>query len=263
MVAVRRAGKPYVWPDRRPTGAIMEPVLAELLPPEAGVAEVFGDSGPAGLLPEEEAIVAGASSRRRREFATGRYCAHQALAKLGVTGKPVLTGANREPLWPAGIVGSITHCPGYWAAAVARDDEYASIGIDAEPNLPLPARVLEVIALPQEVARLPALAAAGPRVCWDRLLFCAKESVFKAWFPVTGRWLGFSDADVVIERAGATFTATLLALGPQPGDGVPGTLAGRLAVSRGLLLTAVTVPPGARPSSARHRFVPPLADHDR
>ncbi len=227
------------------------PVLGELLPPGVGVAEEFGNSVPGRLFPEEEAIVAGASGARRREFATGRHCAHQALAKLGITGTPVLAGTNREPLWPAGIVGSITHCPGYRAAAVARERECASLGIDAEPNQPLPAGVLDVIALPQEVPRLPVLAAAAPGVCWDRLLFCAKESVFKAWFPVARRWLDFGDADIVIDQARAAFTATLLVPGPRLPNGRLSELTGRFAVSHGLLLAAVALPPVAQPRPAR------------
>jgi 4'-phosphopantetheinyl transferase EntD len=76
-------------------------------------------------------------------------------------------------------------------------------------------------------------------VCWDRLLFSAKESVYKAWFPLTGRWLGFEDADVTITPDG-TFTARLLAelTETQP----PASFAGRWLASGGLILTAIVVP---------------------
>ena len=62
-------------------------------------------------------------------------------------------GAKREPLWPAGVVGSITHCDGYRAAAVARATDLATVGIDAEPHEPLPDGVLAAIALPAEPPR--------------------------------------------------------------------------------------------------------------
>jgi 4'-phosphopantetheinyl transferase EntD len=65
--------------------------------------------------------------------------------------------------------------------AVALKEDVASIGVDAEPNDVLPNGVLDVIAKAPERAALPALDAAMPGVSWDRLLFCAKEAVYKAW----------------------------------------------------------------------------------
>jgi 4'-phosphopantetheinyl transferase EntD len=227
-------------------------MLTELLPPAASAAEAFDDDTPSPLFPAEEAIVAVAVDKRRREFATARRCAHEALAKLGISGTPVLSGSNREPLWPAGIVGSITHCQGYRAAVVARQQDLAGVGIDAEPHAALPSGVLEVIALPQEVRRLAGLSAADPDRCWDRLLFCAKESVYKAWFPLARRWLGFHEADIVIDPAGATFRAALLVPGPRYGETTLGKFTGRFAVSNGLVLTAVVVPPPG-PAGTAHR----------
>ena len=182
--------------------------------------------------------------KRRREYATARRSAREALAKLGVPGAPLLSGKNREPLWPDGVVGSITHCQGYRAAVVAQQQDLASVGIDAEPHGPLPAGVLGVVALPQEVSRLAELSASDQECCWDRLLFCAKESVYKAWFPLARRWLGFHEADIVIDPDAGTFTATLLVPGPRLGGGTVDGFTGRFAVSNGLALTAVAVPPG-------------------
>ncbi|MFC6986559.1 4'-phosphopantetheinyl transferase superfamily protein [Streptomyces cirratus] len=62
--------------------------------------------------------------------------------------------------------------------------------------------------LPAERDHLRELAAAHPGVFWDRLLFCAKEAVYKAWYPATGVWLGFRDATVALSPDG-TFTCTL------------------------------------------------------
>jgi 4'-phosphopantetheinyl transferase EntD len=220
-------------------------VLTGLLPSTVSVAEAFGDETPSPLLPGEEAAVGNAVARRRLEFATGRRCAREALAKLGVPGAPIPSGPNREPVWPPGIVGSLTHCAGYRAAAVAREQDLASVGIDAEPHAPLPPGVLGMIALPQEAARLAGLTAADPAACWDRLLFCAKESVYKAWFPLAHRWLGFSDADVTLDPGNGTFAATLLAPGPRYGSGTLNAFTGRFALRGGLILTAVAVqPPG-------------------
>ena len=213
-------------------------MIEEILPAAVASAETFTDLPHAALLPQEAAIVERASDKRRREFTVGRECARIALGKLGVAPAPILIGERGAPRWPEGIVGSITHCDGYRAAAVAYADDVAAIGLDAEPDDPLPRGVLDVISLPAERARLAALAGEGSAVCWDRLLFSAKESVYKAWFPLTGRWLGFEDADVTITPAG-TFTARLVAE-PQP----PWTasFAGRWLASGGLILTAIAVP---------------------
>ena len=85
----------------------------------------------------------------------------------------------------------MTHCAGYRAAARRpRPATWPRVGIDAEPHGPLPDGVLDAIALARGAAALARLAA-RPDVRWDRLLFSAKESVYKAWFPLTRRWLGF------------------------------------------------------------------------
>jgi 4'-phosphopantetheinyl transferase EntD len=179
---------------------------------------------------------------RRREFTTGRACARAALAKLGLPPVPIVPGFRGAPQWPAGVTGSITHCAGYRASAVAHLADVAAVGLDAEPHGPLPDGVLERIAVPQELAWLPGLAAAVPGVPWDRLLFCAKESVYKAWFPLTRRWLGFEQAAVTVEPEAGTFTARLL----EPAEALDGrrlaSFAGRWLVRDGLVLTAITVP---------------------
>ena len=217
-------------------------MIEEILPATAACAEAFADPPDVVLFPAEEALVAAAAVGRRREFATARNCARTALAKLGVPPAPVLRGERGEPRWPSGIVGSITHCAGYRAAAVAHARDAATIGVDAENDEPLPEGVLDIVAVPIEQQRLRHLAAAAPGTCWDRLLFSAKESVYKAWFPLTGRWLGFHDADVTIDAAGGTFDVRLLAPAADDG-GIPlSGFAGRWLAEGGLILTAVTVP---------------------
>ena len=165
-------------------------MLSSLLPAEVAVAEAFDDLEDAVLFPGEEAAIERAVPKRRREYTTTRHCARLALARLGLPPTAIRSGGNREPLWPDGVVGSMTHCDGYRAAAVARSGSVAGVGVDAEPHAPLPDGVFDTIARPDEVPMLAALAAARPEVWWDRLLFSAKESVYKAWFPVAGRWLG-------------------------------------------------------------------------
>jgi 4'-phosphopantetheinyl transferase EntD len=169
-----------------------ENVIRQILPSTI-VSVERSDTSTGVLLPEEEVLVEGAVPNRIAEFATGRTCAREAFTLLGMPVRPVLRGPAREPLWPKGIVGSITHCDGYYAAALAFRKDIVSVGIDAERNEPIPSDVLAMIAQDQEVQYLNRWKHLND-ICWDRLLFSAKESLYKAWYPLTKSWLGFKDA---------------------------------------------------------------------
>ncbi|MFE2753109.1 4'-phosphopantetheinyl transferase [Actinosynnema sp. NPDC059335] len=217
-------------------------MITDLLPPPVSAVDSFGDPDGVRLFPEEEEHVARAVDKRRREFATARHCARTALTALGFRPGPLLPGPNREPLWPEGVVGSITHCNGYRAAAVGLASQVWTIGIDAEPNAPTPDGVLNAIAVPGELARMGELRAAGDKVAWDRLLFSAKETVYKAWFPLARKWLGFEDAEVTINPDDGTFTARIL-IEPPLVDGVPlDGFTGRWLAREGFVVTAIAVP---------------------
>ncbi|MFF3443925.1 4'-phosphopantetheinyl transferase [Streptosporangium sp. NPDC002721] len=220
-------------------------MIEGLLPGEARSSEVFDDSRPCALFLEEEAVISRSTEKRRREFTTGRWCARDALSRLGYPPVPVLPGMKGAPVWPPGVVGSITHCPGYRAAAVARSGDVTTLGIDAEPNKPLPSGVLEVITVDEELGRVTDLLRRDPSVRWDRLLFSAKESVYKAWFPLDPLReprLDFKEASISFDPARCGFRARLLAEGPRLGDGVElEEFSGRWLVGRGLVITAVAV----------------------
>ncbi|MGF7236329.1 MAG: 4'-phosphopantetheinyl transferase family protein [Frankia sp.] len=222
-------------------------MLLRIVPAAVAAAEEFGDPPEAALFPAEEALIARAVDKRRREFTTARYCARRALAELGRPPTPILRGERGAPGWPPGIVGSLTHCDGYRAAAVARAEDLAAIGIDAEPHAPLPDGVLESITRPEERRWLAAAHAADPTVCWDRLVFCVKEAVYKTWFPLTGRWLGFEDATVSIDPGTATFGVRLLVPGPVVADVQLDQFTGRWVVDRGLIVTAIALAQPASP----------------
>lgn len=216
-------------------------MLERLLPASVAVAQTRIEITDPPLFPEEEQLVARAVEKRRREFASGRACARRALAQLGLEPGPILSGEKGEPRWPPGVVGSITHCEGYRGCAVARREDLVSIGVDAELDAPLPAGLLADIALPEERQRLAALARQEPGVSWDRLLFSAKESVYKAWFPLAGRWLGFEDASLELDPGDRSFAAHLLVPGPKLGGDVLRGLSGRWAIGEGTLFTAIAV----------------------
>ena len=217
-------------------------MIGGLLPKVVRTAEAYGDVLDEPPFPGEADLIATAVEVRRREFITTRRCARQALALLGLPPAPIRPGGRREPLWPAGVVGSLTHCTGYRAAAVARAAEVSSVGIDAEPHRPLPTGVLQAVVADGDAEALRRVTSGDPATHWDRLLFSAKESVYKAWFPLTGRWLGFEDARLEIDPATRTFTAHLLVPGGRL-DGAPPltALSGSFLIARGLVVTAVVI----------------------
>jgi 4'-phosphopantetheinyl transferase EntD len=219
-------------------------VIESLLPAAVVAVEARDDLEGEPPFPGEEDLIAKAVPGRRGEFVTARRCARQALTTLGF-GAPVIgRGPQREPLWPAGVAGSLTHCAGYRAAAVARTADIASLGIDAEPHAPLPTGVGGQVILPAEAEMLGHLAGTHPGTHWDRLLFSAKESVYKTWFPLTGRWLGFEEAQLSLDPGTASFTARILVDAPVRG------FSGRYLIADGLIMTAVWQPGSADRSPA-------------
>ena len=217
-------------------------MIGDILPPKVVAEEAFGDLPDTVLFAEEEAVIAKAVDKRRREFITARACARSALARLGLPPTPIPRGAAGAPQWPAGVVGSITHCDGYRACAVAHENDIVTIGLDAEPHDELPDGVLKAVSLAPERERLAELTAAVPGVCWDRLLFCVKESVYKAWFPLTGRWLGFEEACVDFDPASQSFAARLLVAGPVVNGHALTGFTGRWLIGNGLIVTAIVIP---------------------
>ena len=184
--------------------------LAGILPAGAVLAVWGLDAEATDLLPIERAAVARAVTSRRLEFARGRACARAALAALGRDPVAVPVGPDREPLWPEGVVGSITHAGERVAAVVAPASGLAGIGIDVEARRPLTAEVRAKVVLPEDRV---AVGDAGPLV-----VFSAKEAVFKALFPTTRVWMGFDAVILEEEPEGGRLRARPSGLSPaSPG----------------------------------------------
>ncbi|MFI7436567.1 4'-phosphopantetheinyl transferase superfamily protein [Micromonospora haikouensis] len=217
--------------------------MRDLLPPEVAVAVAGGDDGDGELLPAERACLGErAVERRRRDFTAGRVCARRALARLGVPAVAVPAAPDRSPVWPPGVVGTITHTPGYCAAAVARADEIRSVGMDAERHRELNPGVRRLVGLPEEwddCARLPDTAP------WPVVLFSAKETVYKVWHPIVGTWLDFHDARVELDPDSGLFTARIspARLDAAPVPDPPATVTGRFAVDADVVRTAAILLP--------------------
>lgn len=190
------------------TEASVQRALGELLPSHVAVAVLGPDDEPAGLHADEDAAVGErAVPRRRREFALGRTATRRALASLGIEPQAIPRGPQREPQWPTGVVGSITHTAGWAIAAVARADTCGGVGIDLEHRDAWFEGLADEIAFGPEADRLRALPP-SERPAATLELFAAKESVYKAFFPRVGRYFGFEAARV--QPVGDGLTAELV-----------------------------------------------------
>lgn len=159
----------------------------------------------AATLPQVEAQYLEAMiPQRRQEFTAGRSCARLALARLGGPAASIPRDIDRAPQWPDGFVGSITHCHGFCAAAVARDQLVRGLGIDAEVVTPMDAEMARLVWSEGEKEDLPRLA--PELVCgWAKLLFSIKESLFKCLCqPLNASLIDFRDLRVSLGPQGPT-----------------------------------------------------------
>ena len=216
-------------------------MLEMILPAEVESQECFGEPPGGFLFPEEEQIIARAVAVRRREYATVRSCARSCLNRLGYPPVPILPGVGGAPTWPAGVQGSMTHCAGYAAAAVGPVPQISAIGIDAEPDVPLPDGVLDLIATAAERDSLAVAGMEPGSPNWDRLLFSAKEAVYKAWFPLAGEWLDHQQAEIIFDPRDGTFAALLSRDGLIVNGHHVRRLHGGWIRDQGILLTAVVL----------------------
>ena len=187
-------------PSRRRSGgqAALEQTLSSLFVPGAVVVVATPDMY-AGTLPLSEQVgTERMVESRLRQFTAGRVSARHALAKLGTPVSGIPRGPNLVPKWPLGVVGSITHCDGLCVAVVAHASDCGSIGIDAEPATPLDSDLHDSVCRPAERDHLQGLPPL-PGIDWPKVVFSAKESFYKAWFPVAGTPLDFTDVELTVD----------------------------------------------------------------
>ncbi len=166
-----------------------------LFPPEVIMVTATPQMWESPVLQAEEQLIAQASSKRQREFRAGRHCAHTALQQLGLAKQAILRDANRAPLWPKGYLGSISHCQDLCIAACAKQHPIISLGLDAEPMQPIKPGVEQYIQTKAEMAYLKSLVPRLP----ERLVFSAKESLYKCFYPLLKTFFGFHTVEIVID----------------------------------------------------------------
>jgi len=182
--------------ERNP--AALSAGLTGLFPAGVAVAELRDPGDPGLLSAAERYHVRQAVRKRVQEFAAGRLCARRALAEFRVENFDLHVAVDRQPLWPDGMLGSITHTAGLCAAVVAPRRTLAAVGMDSEIVGHVTADIWPAICGPQEADWLRSLPA-SERAAAVTLIFSAKEAFYKCQYPVTGEWLDFHD--LVVEPA--------------------------------------------------------------
>ena len=219
----------------RPAGPAQEKWAADqvstLFDPRVVVETGHVDRIEGRLFPKEAACVTRAVGSRRREFTCGRLCARRALGRLEIENFPLVAGADRAPLWPPGVVGSISHTAGLVGVVLARSGLVAGLGLDFEAATPLDPDLVETICTSGELAQIggrPDPASTN----WPKVLFSIKESVFKCVSPVVGRFFGFHEVEIRVAEHGQFQVRSRL---PELPGGLG--LRGRFAVSGGLVFS--------------------------
>lgn len=182
--------------------------LAMALGPHIGVVCAGVDGDPERLWPIEWDAVRNAIPRRRREFAAGRTAAREAMTLVGLTPAAIPCAADRSPIWPDDVVGSITHTANVCVAVAGRRHQVHALGIDIEEDRPMDRTLWPIICTPEELAVLTTQPL-SERGRWVTRLFCAKEAFYKWQYPQTGRMLEFSDVQVAFSADQHSFRAWL------------------------------------------------------
>ncbi len=179
-------------PQNTPSPNLRSEELSPLFPKGVVVIERRPPGDPKDLKPVESHYVARARAKRLQEFAAGRACARAALAEFGIHDVELPAAADRQPLWPQGFTGSITHTQGFCAAAVALRSEILCLGLDSEiVGAPTP-DIWSTVCRAEELEWVESLPAAAQSAAVT-LVFSAKEAFYKAQYPLVCEWLDFHD----------------------------------------------------------------------
>jgi len=221
--------------------AARDPWIGDLFGPDVQVGSLLIEAAdPSALPPAEAALAARFAPRRRREFAAGRQCARRLLAELGAGEPLLLVAEHRAPGWPSDVVGSISHGAGLCVVAVARRGAVRGLGVDVESDAPL-AEALRRRACSDGEARL--LAGVGPEQAGRiaKLLFSAKEAVYKCVHPLLQQPLGLRAVEIRLEPQARRFRARALAAAAPGAAALVGAVEGAYAARAGRVLAGATL----------------------
>lgn len=150
-------------------------------------------------VPFADEILPNASAGRVAEFQAGRRAARRAMAALGVKPVSIPMASDRSPIWPSGLVGSISHCKGACLAVVSHADRIRGLGLDVEPMVDLPPDTWGIVLRPEEIS---AIGADAGKLALQ--IFVAKEAVYKAQYPISKCLFDFQTIRILFVEAGFT-----------------------------------------------------------
>ena len=212
--------------------AILAEALRALFPADVAVALSDPTAPEAVPMPEELAAIARAGPKRRAEFAAGRGAIRRAMQILGMPACAVPAGPDRAPVWPEGVVGSLSHCDSACVAALGRSQRLRAIGIDIEEDIGLPTDLIQTVCSLAERAWL-ASQPEDQRAQLAKLIFCAKECAYKCQYPVTRTLFDFDTLEITPDLDTGQFEATFTC---DIGCFTAGTcLPGRFAIMGGVV----------------------------
>lgn len=194
------------------------------------------DSPPAPFEAEAACLSPNAVAKRRNEFAAGRAAAHLAMQQLGHAPHPIPVGPDRAPIWPEGLVGSITHTKSCAMAIAASADRVQGLGIDVEEDTPLKDDLRPAICSAREQLWLDQQDHPGQMA---KVIFSAKEAAYKAQYVLSRTFYGFDGMEIEFDLPAQAFEAAFTA------DRAPfargDRVAGRFVVGAGLIVTTAEI----------------------
>jgi 4'-phosphopantetheinyl transferase EntD len=160
------------------------------------------------IYPEEYKFIKAARIKRQRDFIAGRIATRNALRRLNIYNFPILVGKHRNPLFPKNIIGSISHTKDYCAVVISNNKNILSLGFDAETrDSKINDNMMDLICTKNEKIWLKQ---SNNYKLYVKIIFSAKESIYKCYFPIIKEFLDFQDVEISINLVKNNFTFKIL-----------------------------------------------------
>ena len=147
---------------------------------------------------DEWQLVANASLKRQREFTCGRYYAHQLLIAAGYGDCFVDRDDKGCPIWPDGVIGSISHTNDYCVAVLSANTATAALGVDLEECGRMKESLWPRLFTDQEIQQIRAVRSPAESMRLAAIIFSAKEAFYKCDYPLNGRSYDFREVEVTV-----------------------------------------------------------------